>query len=622
MTDMTEITEIIDRYCRHIVSVLPECDTADYPPELFRRFAEHGAMLRQEWAWCVELPEEMFLGWVLCPRVNNEELSDCRGLFHEQLAPRVKGLSLPEAILEVNRWCAENVTYRSTDIRTASAMAVYKSGCGRCGEESMFAVNAMRSVGIAARQVYAPWWSHCDDNHAWVEAFDGREWRFLGACEPEPRLDMGWFIPAAGRAMLCHTKCFVGRDGSWERLLPGEDPLDIDVREGIAYLSVTERYGRAREFTVRVTDNSGAGIPGAIVEYYVLNEGLLRKIARRVTDGGGNARMRLGLGSVWVTARHGGMLREQLVNTGETGMVELSLPGTDMTGHYDFLPPKDSGVRSGGLSSQERLQRKQERERAKELRESLHPGGGTAPEKPELWPWERFSPGEIPELWQDGGAHGLDERRECGITLLRGEGKGALGLMAWQDGWEAVGALRFGREIRLPEGRYRLITSYRLPDGTQLGDFQDFTLDGGESRELTASFREGTPEQLLQKLPLPELAFDWKGLALLCWIDPGAEPTEHLLGELKAAGRFPCGVHFIGRELDGDILPEGSVTHSWDEYVAETVARRVFLEPGNLPLVVLADSEGFARFASAGYNVGSVELAAGLCPMITEQKSR
>lgn len=179
---MTDMTEIVDGYCRHIVSVLPECDTADYPPELFRRFAEHGAMLRQEWAWCAELPEEMFLGWVLCPRVNNEELSDCRGLFYEQLAPRVKGLSLPEAILEVNRWCAENVTYRATDIRTASALAVYRSGCGRCGEESMFAVNAMRSVGIAARQVYAPWWSHCDDNHAWVEAFDGREWRFLGAC--------------------------------------------------------------------------------------------------------------------------------------------------------------------------------------------------------------------------------------------------------------------------------------------------------------------------------------------------------------------------------------------------------------------------------------------------------
>ena len=122
-----------ENYYRHIISVLPKCDLEDYPPELFMRFAEHGALLRRDWPWCRELSEEMFLSWVLCPRVNNEELSDCRELFYKELAPRVKDLSLTEAILEVNRWCAENVTYRSTDIRTASALAVYESGCGRCG---------------------------------------------------------------------------------------------------------------------------------------------------------------------------------------------------------------------------------------------------------------------------------------------------------------------------------------------------------------------------------------------------------------------------------------------------------------------------------------------------------
>ena len=586
-----------ERYYQYIISTLPGYDLEDYPAELFRSFAEHGAMLRANMPWCGELPEEMFLSWVLCPRVNNEDLSDCRGLFYRELAPRVEGLGLPQAILEVNRWCAENVTYRSTDIRTASALAVYESGFGRCGEESMFAVNALRSVGIAARQVYAPWWSHCDDNHAWVEAYDGESWRFLGACEPEPRLDMGWFIPAAGRAMLCHSKRF--------------------TENGLEYVNVTERYAKAREFTVLVTDAAGRGIPGAVVEYYVLNMGLLRKIARRATDSEGKAVMVLGLGSLWVAARHGDMSGELLADTAGTDRVELRLPwGFAVSGDLDFLPPKDSGIRSGGLSEEERLKRRQERARAKELREGKHPPDGPGPRKPEKWPWERFGAGEIPELWQDGWAHDTELPGSCKLTLRRSDGKGALGLMRWRDGWEAVEVPEAGREAPVPEGRYRLITSYRLPSGAQLARFTDFTLAPGGSRELAADFRKGTPEQLLQKLPLPDIGFGWEGLALLCWIDPGAEPTEHLINELKDLGALPCPVHFIGRELEGLDLPGDAQLHEWDGYTAETVARRVFLEPDDLPLMVLADGGGYCRFASAGYNVGSVELCAELCRVL------
>lgn len=606
-----------ERYYQHIISVLPKCDIEDYTAELFRSFAAHGAMLRRDWPWCEKLSEEMFLSWVLCPRVNNEVLSDCRGIFYEQLAPRVKDLELPEAILEVNRWCAENVTYRSTDERTASALAIYNSGCGRCGEESVFTVNALRSMGIAARQVYAPWWSHCDDNHAWVEAFDGERWRFLGACEPEPRLDMGWFTPAAGRAMLCHTKCFVGSACGWEKLLPKEDMAEVDRREGVAYISVTPRYAKVRSFTVLVRDEKGNSLPEAEVEYYVLNEGLLRRIARRVTDGRGMAVMSLGLGSVWVTARLNDMAAEMLVNTADSDRVELSMSqGLAGSGSWDFISPADSGVKAGGLSEQEKLGRQEIHARAKGLREGKHPGGGTVPEKPKLWPWERFEPGCVPELWQDGRAHSGSAEHGT-VTLRRTEGKGALGLMRWEQGWLAVPAPEFDRKTELAAGRYRLITSSRLPSGTQLAEFTDFTLETEEVRELSVSFRKGSPEQLLQKLPLPDLGFGWDGPVLLCWIEPGAEPTEHLLGELKAAGQLGCRVHFIGKGLEKlGGLPEGAELHDWDDYAAETVARRVFLEPGRLPLVVLADKDGFGRFASAGYNVGSVELCAELCGVI------
>ena len=67
-------------------------------------------------------------------------------------------------------------------------------------------VAALRAVGIPARQVYTPRWAHTDDNHAWVEAWVDGDWHFMGACEPEPVLDMGWFNASVSRAMILHTK--------------------------------------------------------------------------------------------------------------------------------------------------------------------------------------------------------------------------------------------------------------------------------------------------------------------------------------------------------------------------------------------------------------------------------
>lgn len=92
-------------------------------------------------------------------------------IFYEELKDRVKGLSLYDAVLEVNHWCHEKVIYTPSDARTSSPLASVKTAYGRCGEESTFTVAALRSVGIPARQVYTPRWAHTDDNHAWVEAW-------------------------------------------------------------------------------------------------------------------------------------------------------------------------------------------------------------------------------------------------------------------------------------------------------------------------------------------------------------------------------------------------------------------------------------------------------------------
>lgn len=236
------------------------------------------------------LPEELFLAYVLPARVNNENLDQSRNMLYEALLPLVQGKSMTEAALEVNYWCFGRATYIGSDERTIAPSTMLKSTLGRCGEESVFTTSAMRSVGIPARQCYVPRWSHCDDNHAWVEIWADGQWHYLGACEPEPVLDRGWFTAAASKAMLVHAK-------AWSTCLRGDD---------VAYqtplytlLNTTDTYAPTAVLEVSVTDD-GAPVAGAPVKFHVVNYSELFPIYETETDDHGVARFRTGLGGLYV----------------------------------------------------------------------------------------------------------------------------------------------------------------------------------------------------------------------------------------------------------------------------------------------------------------------------------
>ncbi len=282
---------------------LPESDLSCYPASLFLKFADHALMLRQALPWCACLEEEIFYHYVLFPRVNDEDLSFHRKLFYDALLPRVKGkATVEEMVLEVNRWCHETASYQAADDRTASPLTVWKSGIGRCGEESAFLVCALRSVGIPARQVYAPRWAHCDDNHAWVEALCGGQWRFLGACEPEPVLDRGWFNTAASRAILVHSRLFG----------VGDSPLHGEFleQEGIvSWYNQTARYAHVRTYTLQAVHN-GAPAPGAIFQIQLLNEASFHTIATLTANEQGKCQITLGIGDFHLLAAWCGLTAE------------------------------------------------------------------------------------------------------------------------------------------------------------------------------------------------------------------------------------------------------------------------------------------------------------------------
>ena len=280
-------------------------DLTALPPEAFLAYVQASLDARRALPYAGTLPEELFFQYVLPPRVNNEFPDGSRSWLYGQLADRVRDKSMTDAALEVNLWCYERATYLPTDDRTLAPLGMCCRTRGRCGEESTLLVSALRAVCIPARQCYAPYWAHCDDNHAWVEFWAGGRWHYMGACEPEPEPDTGWFTSAASRAMLVRSR------------VP-----DFRAEDGFTVVNSTGRYADTALLRVRVTAG-GMPLPGAEVRFRLVNYSQLQTIHRAVTGPDGTACLETGLGCLIVSACPDGRLVERWVDVRETREVEL-----------------------------------------------------------------------------------------------------------------------------------------------------------------------------------------------------------------------------------------------------------------------------------------------------------
>ena len=321
-----------------LYAYMPIGDITDYSGEFYLKNIRSSFQAREEMPWGKDIPEDIFRHFVLPVRINNENLDESRMVFFGELKDRVKGLSLYDAVLEVNHWCHEKVIYTPSDARTSSPLASVKTAYGRCGEESTYTVAALRSVGIPARQVYTPRWAHTDDNHAWVEAWVGGKWYFLGACEPEPVLNMGWFNGPAYRSMLMHTKVFGKYYG----------PEDVMERtKGYTEINVIDNYAPSAKASVKVTDAEGAAVEGALVEFKIYNYAEFYSVARKTTDAEGVCTMTAGKGDMLVWASKDGKFGYGKVSFGKDEQITIAL---DKTGgnmeavELDIVPPVDGTI--------------------------------------------------------------------------------------------------------------------------------------------------------------------------------------------------------------------------------------------------------------------------------------
>ena len=328
-----EMTSEEKEALQFLYTYMPLSDIADNSEEFFLNNIRLSFKIREASSWGKNIPEDIFRHFVLPIRVNNENLDNSREYFQKELWPRVKHLSMQDAVLETNHWCHEKATYTPSDSRTSSPLATIKTAYGRCGEESTLLVAALRAIGIPARQVYTPRWAHTDDNHAWVEAWVDGKWSFLGACEPEPVLNLGWFNSPASRGMLMHTKVFGSYNGKEEKMIQTANYTEINI---------IGNYADKSSVTVTVKDGNGNVIEGANVEFKLYNYAEFFTVYKQKSNEQGQVSLSAGLGDMLVYASYGDKFGIRKVSFGKEKTVDILLKHSIYDAYcanMDIAPP-------------------------------------------------------------------------------------------------------------------------------------------------------------------------------------------------------------------------------------------------------------------------------------------
>ena len=284
------------QYLTFLYAYMPQSDLADYDFDFFDQQVKIACEARETFSWGKTIPEDIFRHFVVVYRVNNEDLDTARAYIFHQLKDRIKDMSMYDAALEVNHWCHEHVDYQPADVRTSAPLATLRTSHGRCGEESTLTVTALRAVGIPARQCYTPRWAHCDDNHAWVEVWVDGKWWFLGACEPDPDLNMGWFAYPSTRTMMVHTNVFGRYNG----------PEEVNKKtKYYSCINVLSNYADTATAYVTVYDKQHLPAKNASVCFKLYNYAEYYTLAEVKTDENGRAQLNTGLGDLLVWAKQG-----------------------------------------------------------------------------------------------------------------------------------------------------------------------------------------------------------------------------------------------------------------------------------------------------------------------------
>lgn len=189
--------------------------------------------------------------------------------------------------------------------------------------------------------------------------------------------------------------------------------------------------------------------------------------------------------------------------------------------------------------------------------------------------------------------------------------------------------------LDLAPGAYRLITAKRMPNGSLFTKEYRFTVGEGHADNLTIRLRDTKISDMLENMDILPFSLKDKdggkieaekltaGKAnILFWLEEGKEPTEHILNELiehhVRYNALDAQLVFIIRSDEAkknhtlakalELLP--NVTICYDDFRenVSSIARRMYVDPDKLPLIVVTKPGLNGIFATSGYNVGMGDL--------------
>jgi len=178
---------------------MPDRDLKTLMPGFLRDNVACAYRARRDIPWARDIPDDIFLNYVLPYAVADEARDDWRrmfyGLFRDKAA--VSG-SFEEAVMGLNRdvFLEFRLGYAERDNRKSllSPFEAIRAGSVSCGEASVMLVDACRAVGIPARLAILRRWAHMEGGHIWVEVYDHDHWRYLVSWDVG-FLDRTWMGP-------------------------------------------------------------------------------------------------------------------------------------------------------------------------------------------------------------------------------------------------------------------------------------------------------------------------------------------------------------------------------------------------------------------------------------------
>ncbi len=181
---------------------MPPADLQAVKADFLLENIDYAYRARKAVSWGKDLPDELFLNYVV-PYANvNERRDNWRKDFFEKFSPAIKECKTPGgAALVLNKavFAETKVKYHPTK-RPKPDQSPYESieaGYASCTGLSIMLVDACRAVGIPAR-VVGTQWTNVGGNHTWSEVWD-RQWNFLASAEGK-NLNKAWFTANAAAA--------------------------------------------------------------------------------------------------------------------------------------------------------------------------------------------------------------------------------------------------------------------------------------------------------------------------------------------------------------------------------------------------------------------------------------